>query len=174
MRFFAVTACLLAFSLSAIADLSWEYVDQRSQQTEELLEQRPAIEAIAARERAKQQTKEPSPEEKQAYEELGQALANHPEMAQVNQAEHSATEVYQQAVNGGNTVEISLALQTLAEAKTARYHKAASIPELKLAIDKWQQAANAIDQSDADSPGVKSGLDAIQAKLKALGEAMGR
>ena len=174
MRVSAVITALIALTAHASADLDWEYVEQRESQMEGVLEQRSEIEAIAERERAKQEEKEPSPAEKKAYEELGQALATHPEMAEVNRAEHSALQVYQKAVSGGNSVEISLALQTLSEAKAARYQKAASIPELKLAIDKWQQAANDIDTSDADSQDVKSGLEAIQSKLNAIGKALGQ
>lgn len=174
MRFSAVATAMIAFTSFASADLSWEYVEERESQMEEVLEQRPAIEAIAGRERAKQEAKEPTPAEKRAYAELGQALAAHPEMASVNQAEYAATQVYQKAVNGGNSVEISLALQSLAQAKAARSQKAASIPELKVAIDKWQQAAAGVDTSEAESGQVKSGLEAIQAKLKALGDVIGR
>lgn len=165
---------MIGISSLAIADLSWEYVEQRESQMEELLEQRPAIEAIAENGRAEQQDKEPPPAEKQAYEELGYALARHSEMAAFNQAESSAIKAHQQAVKGGNPLEISLALQRLTKTKAARYQKAASIPELKQAIDKWQQAAHGIDPSKSDLPDIKSGLEAIQAKLKALAQAMGR
>lgn len=173
MRFSAVATSLIALATPVSADLSWEYVEQRTQQAEEILEQRPAIEAIAERERAKQEAKEPSPAERQAYEELGQALATHPEMAAVNRAQYDAALAYQNAVNGGNSVEISLAIQSLSEAKAARFQKAASIPELKLAIDKWQQAAADGDTTEAESGDIKAGLEAIQAKLKAIGKIWG-
>lgn len=166
-----IAAGLIALSANASADLSWEFVEERSRQAEELLEYKPAIEAIVARERAKQEAGQASPEEAKAYEELGKALAEHPEMAAVNRAEYAANEAYRQAVEGGNSVEISLAIQTLAEAKAARFHKAASIPELKQAIEKWQQAA--IAPSAEENEAAASALEEIRAKLKALGEVIG-
>jgi hypothetical protein len=95
-------------------------------------------------------------------------------MAEVNQAESLAIRNYQKAVSEGNEFAISLTQQKLAKAKAARYQKATSIPELKLAIEKWQQAAISIEAAEAESEKTKSALGAIQAKLKELSEAMGR
>lgn len=171
MRLIAVAALLLP--TTALADLSWEYVYERSQQAEEILEQRPAIEAIAERERQRQKT-EKGPAEKDAYLALAEALANHPAMTEVNQAEIDAQKANQQAIAGANPVEISITGQALAKAKAARYQKALTIPELKLAIETWQQAAIDTKAAEEDEAKAKAALDSIQSKLKALAEAIGR
>ncbi|MEP4078076.1 hypothetical protein [Haloferula sp.] len=171
MKSFAVAALLLP--TTAIADLSWEYVEKRTQQAEEILEQRPAIEAIAERERQRETTKK-GPAEKEAYAALGEALAHHPSMAEVNQAEVDALKAYQSAVSGGNQFEISITQQALAKAKAARYQKAQSIPELKLAIETWQQAVIDTKATEEQEAKARTALDSIQTKLKALSEAMGR
>ncbi|MGB6222354.1 hypothetical protein [Haloferula sp.] len=171
MRLFAVAALLLP--TTAIADLSWEYVDERTRQAEEVLAQRPAIEAIAEREREKQATPKGAAE-KEAYSALAEALANHPEMADSNHAEAMASTAYKRAIGGGNDFEISITQQTLAKAKAARYQKALSIPELKLAIEAWQQAALDTKETAEESSKTRTALESIQSKLKALSEAMGR
>ena len=173
MRFFAVAASLLPIISTAFADLSWEYVEERTRQAEEVLEQRPAIEAIAGRERARQATVR-APAEKEAYAALGEALASHPDLAEVNQAESKALKAYQDGVAGGNSFEISVTQQALAKAKATRYQKALSIPELKLAIESWQQAALNIKAAEEDAAKAKSALESIQTKLKALSEAIAR
>ncbi|MBK1825747.1 hypothetical protein [Haloferula rosea] len=133
--------CLLTLALLGLApaqaDLSWEYTDHRRGQAEEARKQMERVKEIEQREK----TREPSPAEKAAYAKLGKALAEHPDMAAVNLAEAEATEGYRKAAQGGNSLELSLAAQRLAEAKAQRFTKAASIPELKKLIEAWQQAA---------------------------------
>lgn len=164
---------VLLASMPAFADLSWEYVDQRSRQAKEVLEYRPAIEAIAERERARQ-AQAKSPEARKAYEELGKALAEHPQMAEANRLEAAATQAYRQAVASGLNVDISLAAQELAEAKVARYRKAASIPELKAAIDAWQEAATGTKAATVPTRDEQAAIDRIHTKLNELGQSMGR
>lgn len=164
---------LLLASGTAFADLSWEYVDQRTRQAKELLEQGPAIEAIVERERARHEQAK-SPAARKAYENLGKALAEHPEMKEVNHLEAAATQAYQKAVASGLNVDISLAAQELAEAKVTRYRKAASIPELKAAIDAWQKAATGTEAATVPTKQEQSAIDEIHAKLNELGQSLGR
>ncbi|MEM1084829.1 MAG: hypothetical protein AAGI48_12025 [Verrucomicrobiota bacterium] len=176
MKPIALALLLPAVATTVHADsseLSWEFVENRTRQAEEVLEHQPEIEAIAERERARQaEPKGPNPTK--AYADLSNALAKHPQMAEVNRKESEATKAYQSAVNGGNPVEISITQQAYAKAKAARTQKALSIPELKLAIETWQKAV--VDEKEAkeDEAETRQALEAIQSKLKALSEVIGR
>ena len=132
------TLILLGLGLApAMAELSWDYTDQRKQQAKEARKHQKTIQEIEAREK----TRQPSPAEQAAYAKLGKALATHPEMAAVNLTESTAIADYQKATQAGNELAISLASQKLAKAKAERFQKAASIPELNALIMNWQQAA---------------------------------
>lgn len=162
---FSKLALGLALATPAMGDLSWDYVDQRQAQARDLQQKRAEIERIAAEE----EKREPSPEEKAAYQKLGEALANHPEMQEVNRIEREALDNYQHLLENGNNVEISLAAQELAEAKAVRFKKAASIPELKALIEAWQQAALGIKPEVQPSAEEQSALDRIGGMLGELG-----
>ena len=171
MRLPAFVALLLP--TTAIADLSWDFVFEQTEKAEELLEYQPVIEAIAQRERQRQATGK-RPAEKEAYAALAEALAKHPAMAGANQVQVDAQRAYQQATVGGNPAKISVAEQSLTKAKAARYQKALTIPELKLAIQSWQQATLETKVTEGDQEEAKAAFDSIQTKLKALSEAIKR
>lgn len=177
MKPFAPALLLPALATTVLAnpsELSWEAVEERTRQAEKVLEQQPAIESIAESERARQAEKPPAPDPTKAYAELSEALAKHPQMAEVNRTEAEAAKACQSAASSRNPFEISITQQAYTRAKAARSKKALSIPELKLAIENWQQAV--IDEKAAkeEEAGTREALETIQSKLKALSEVIGR
>ena len=192
MRLIAIVASLLPLTApTAFADLSWEYVDERTKQTKEVLEHKPAVEAAVESETARQEqaprelpvappvpaeqppaAPEPSsgPSRDDAYSALAEALEGHPDMAALNQAETKAAKDYNQAVASGNPVAVSITSQALARAKANRYKKAMSIPELRAAIETWQKAT--IEAKPENASATEAALETIQSKLKALSKAI--
>ncbi len=153
--------------LSALADLSWDYVDARKAQAAEATQQREAIEQIHRQEAARQ----PSAEETAAYRKLGEALASHPGMAEANRAESAARAAHEEALESGINMEILLASSELAEAKAERFRTAAAIPELKALIEAWQRAAVGLP-TEAPSAEEERALDGVASQLERLRRAL--
>lgn len=117
-------------------------LQQALEQTRNLQEQRD----VAARSPARNSTDT-------AYAKLGHALLAHPEMALHNRALISARQALQTATAAGDATITASARKHLAAVQTARYHKAASIPELKRLIDAWKGTSA---HSATDKPGDKT------------------
>jgi hypothetical protein len=166
-------ALLLPVTNTALAEVSLQEAEDRTPKAEEVLVQESAIAVVAEREPTPQ-APPPGPDPAKAYAELGHALTSHPRMADVNQAESEAAKAYRSAVAGGNPVEISFTQQDYARAKAARTQKALSIPELKLAIENWQQAVLDDQAAKREASETRAAMEAIQTKLKALSEVIVR
>lgn len=169
-------ALLLPATTTALAEVSLKEAEDRVPNSEEILDQGTAIEAIEAvpEQEHVPQAPPPGPDPDKAYAELSDALSSHPKMAKVNRAETKAAKAYKSAIAGGNPVEISFTRQDYVRAKAARTQKALSIPELKLAIENWQQAVLDNQAAKQEASETRAAMDAIQTKLKTLSEVIGR
>ena len=155
---FAAISIAAALPVAA-QNLSWEDAIRREDALKQALEEAKALQAQL--DLAGNPTAAPMPGAN-AYATLGQALLAHPDMALHNQALVSAKQALQTATASGDATITTSARKHLAAVQTARYNKAASIPELKKLIDAWKSEAN--KAADA-KPENKAGTTKPPAKL---------